>query len=76
MFWSKMQSFSWVLDDGEMPTKVGLLVSWRVQLRKVLSLIRCSLSWSEKCWSEWEVMLLKHESVSHMKILVCERKFA
>lgn len=75
-FYPKFNHFHdfWMM--SEMQAKVGLLVSWRVQWRKVLSLMRCTLSWIEKCWSEWEVMFLKHESVSHLKILFCERKLA
>ena len=52
---------------SEMQSIVGLLLSWKVWWREVLSLMKCSLSCSEKCWSEWKVKFLKHESVFSSK---------
>ena len=72
----KWRHFHEFLMISKMQAIVGSLISWNVQWKKVLSLMRCALSWSEKWGSEWKVMFLKHESVFILKIFVWERNLA
>lgn len=44
--------------------------------KNVSSLMKYVLNSSEKWWSEWKIWVLKHESVSHLKILFLEWKLA
>ena len=72
--WSQFPEFWWKM---QVQSRMGLSMSWEVQWRKSFSsLEKCVLSQSEKWWSEWKVEFLKHGSVSHFKILVCEWKFS
>ena len=58
MFWSKMKSLSWVLDDKWNASDGGFVDLMEVQWRKALNLMRCTLSWSGKMvkWMESEVL--------------------
>ena len=76
MFLSKMKSLSWFFDDKWNASQSGFVNLMESSMKKVLSLMTCALSSSEKWWREWKIVFLKHVSVSLLRTLVLEWKFA